>query len=84
MSDKVEIKKVLEFLTEWYEYYQDQANKTKQEADLRSATDPARSRLQDLAVSYRHQANAVLHVRTRFDLDFNYGLGVDNDDNSAE
>ena len=75
MGDKVEIKKVLKYLTEWYDYYQEQANKTKQESDLRSWTDPAKSRLLDLATSYRHQANAVEHIRTRFDLDFNYGLG---------
>ena len=85
MSDKVEVKKVLEFLNQWYEYYQEESKKAQREYDqLDPALEPARRRVHDMVRSRRHQAIAIDTVRTRFDLEFNYGLGVDNDDNGAE
>ena len=81
MSDKVEIKKVLEFFDEWYKYYSGEAKNLKRKYYMMDPEyEAARDRIHCLVCCYRAQARVINSLKEMFELEFNFGLGVDKDD----
>ena len=76
MSDKVEIKKVLEFFDYWITNY---CNLVEDAEDRYISSDPddyaRRDRLKSLVDYRKAQANTVQWLKESFDNEFNYGLG---------
>ena len=81
MSEKVEVKKVLEFFDEWYKYYSQQSN---MENRRYKAMDPeqeaARDRVHCMACSYRSQARVINSLKDMFAMEFGYGIEGDDDE----